>query len=319
MRYGLLICLLGSTVFAQSAYKAPRTPWGVPELGGYYLKSQLSTPLERPVNLGAKEFYTEAEQVAREAALAARPPAPPKVEGTAQDAHYDFEQFGLDSATYGQVRNLHTSLIVGPTGRLPATIPAAAKRIADAAAARRGHEFDGVENRSLGERCIIYGDEGPPLMPGGYNPNLQIFQGPNQVIIRNEMMGGARIIRTDGSPHLDAGVSQWYGDSIGHWEGDTLVADTTNFGDLPPLGRGTGRSLHVTERFTRISDKLIRYQFTVSDPTVWEQSWSGEFNIQKIDGPIFEYACPEGNYGLPNIISGARAAEREAAANAARK
>jgi hypothetical protein len=314
MRYGLLICLLGSTMFAQSAYKAPRTPWGVPDLGGYYLNKQ-SAPLERPQNLGAKEFYTETELAEREAAAAARPPAPPKVQGTAEDAHYDFEQFGLDTATSGSVRSLRTSQIVGPVGRIPPTIPAAAKRIADAAAARRGHEFDGVEYRSLGERCIMYASEGPPLLSGGYNPNLQIFQGPNQVIIRVEMMGGARIIRTDGSPHPDASVRQWYGDSIGHWEGDTLVADTTNFTDQPPLGRGTTRNLHVVERFTPISKDLIKYEFTVSDPSTWEQSWSAEYNIQKIEGPIFEYACAEGNYGLPNILSGARAAEREAAAN----
>jgi len=314
MRYGLLICLLAPAVFAQSPYKAPKTPWGVPDLGGYYLNKQ-SPPLERPANLGAKEFYTPEEVAAREAALAARPPAPEPAEaGAGAPVHYDFDQFGLDAGTSGTVRSNRTSIIVGPSGRLPATLPETAKRLADQRAAARGHEFDSVQNRSMGERCIYYGSEGPPLMSGGYNPNLQIFQGPKEVIIRNEMMGGARIIRTDGSPHLDASVRQWYGDSIGHWEGDTLVTDTTNFTDQPPLGRGTGKSLHVTERFTRTSPTMIKYEFTVTDPTVWEQSWSGEYSIQKIDGPIYEYGCQEGNYGLPNILSGARAAEREVAA-----
>jgi len=317
MRYGLSICLLGLTAFGQSAYKAPRTPWGVPDLTGYYLNKQ-ATPVERPLNLGAKEFYTEQEFAAREAAAAARAAAPPAPagQGTTADVHYDNEQFGLDTATSGTVRNLRTSVIVGPTGRIPPTIPAATKRNADAAAARRGHEFDGPENRSMTERCIYFTTEGPPMLPPrGYNPYMQIFQGPNEVIIRNEMMGGARVIRTDGSPHIDANIRQFYGDTIGHWEGETLVADTTNFNDQPVLAMGTTRNLHVTERFTRISDKLVKYEFTVSDPTVWEESWSGEYPIQVIDGQTFEFACPEGNYGMRNVLSGARAAEREAAAN----
>ena len=314
MRYGLLICLLAPAVFAQSSYKAPKTPWGVPDLGGYYLNKQ-APPLERPANLGAKEFYTPEEVAARDAALAARPPAPEPAEaGAGAPVHYDFSQFGLDADTSGTVKSSRTSIIVGPTGRIPAMLPEATKRQADQRAAARGHEFDGPENRSFGERCIMYASEGPPLMSGGYNPNLQIFQGAKEVIIRNEMMGGARIIRTDGSPHLDASVRQWYGDSIGHWEGDTLVADTTNFTDQPPLGRGASKNLHVTERFTRTSKDMIKYEFTVSDPSTWEQSWSGEYFIQKIDGPIYEYACQEGNYGMPNILSGQRAVEREALA-----
>ena len=309
MRYGLLICLLAPAVFGQAAYKAPRTPWGVPDLTGYFLNKQ-SPPLERPANLGAKEFYTDAEVAEITKAALARQAA-----GVDNDpgVHYDFDQFGLDAGTSGTVKSNRTSIIVGPTGRLPATLPDAAKRIADQRNAARGHEFDSVQNRSMGERCILYGSEGPPMMSGGYNPNLQIFEGPNQVVIRNEMMGGARIIRTDGSPHLDASVRQWYGDTIGHWEGDTLVTDTTNFTDQPPVGRGAGQNLHVTERFTPISKDMIKYEFTVSDPTVWEKSWSGEYSIQRIEGPIYEYACQEGNYGLPNILSGARATEREIA------
>lgn len=309
MRYTLLV-LIASVAFGQSAYKAPRTPWGVPELSGYYLNKS-DVPLERPQDLGAKEFYTDAELPAIRKAAADRAAAADERD---PGVHYDFDQFGLSTSTTGTVPFNRTSLIVGASGRLPAMLPDAAKRQADQRAAARGHEFDSVQNRSLGERCIMYGSEGPPLMSGGYNPNLQIFQGPNEVIIRNEMMGGARIIRTDGSPHLDASVRQWYGDSIGHWEGDTLVTDTTNFTDQPPVGRGASRNVHVTERFTRTSNDIIMYQFTVSDPSTWEKSWSGEYPIQKIEGPIYEYGCQEGNYGLANIITGARATEREAAA-----
>jgi hypothetical protein len=305
-----LIALAGAAL-GQGAYKAPRTVWGTPDLQGFYI-NRSSTPLERPQALGTKEFYTEAEMVEREKAAAARPETQTEP-GTAADAHYDMSQFGLDAKTTGMVRNTRTSLIIGPTGRIPAMVPEAVKRTADARAAAAGHEYDGPENRGMAERCILWNFEGPPLMPGGYNPNLRIFQTQNTVVIQHEMMGGARIIRTDGSGHIPASIRQWYGDSIGHWEGDTLVVDTTNFTDQPPLGRGSTRDLHVTERFTRIGDGTIQYGFTVSDPNTWKDSWSGEYPLQKFAGPIYEYACQEGNYGMPNILSGARAAERAAA------
>jgi hypothetical protein len=314
MRYRFLaaattLAALLTTASGQSPYKAPRTPWGTPDLQGYYL-NRTTTPLERPQALGSKEFYTPQEIAAIQAA--ARPAAETEP-GTPADAHYNMEQFGLDTATTGLVTNLRTSLIVGPTGRIPAMTAAATKRTDDARNAARGHEMDGPESRGMAERCILWNFEGPPLMPGGYNPNLQIFQGATEVVIRNEMMGGARIVHTDGRPHLNPAIRQWYGDSIGHWEGETLVVDSTNFTDQPALGRGATRNLHVVERFTRAAEGVIKYEFTVSDPSTWEQSWSGEYSIQKIKGPIFEYGCQEGNYGMPNILSGARAAEREAA------
>jgi hypothetical protein len=308
MRSTLLAFLITGAAFGQAAYKAPRTIWGTPDLQGFYI-NRTATPVERPVALGTKEFYTEAEMAEREKAAAARPAAQ-TVAGTAEDAHYDMQQFGLDGGTSGMVRNTRTSLIIGPTGRVPAYIPEAAKRVADAAAARVGHEYDGPESRGTAERCLYWTFEGPPLMPGGYNPNLQIFQGPGQVVIRHEMMGDARIIRTDGSGHIDSRIRQYHGDSIGHWEGETLVVDSTNFNDLPPIGRGATRDLHVVERFTRVSEDTIQYEFTVSDPNTWKDSWSASYPIKKFAGPIFEYGCQEGNYGMPNILSGARAAEK---------
>lgn len=307
MRSTFLALLITGAAFGQAAYKAPRTIWGTPDLQGFYI-NRTSTPVERPVNLGAKEWYTEEEMQAREKAAAARTPAQTQA-GTAEDAHYDMQQFGLDGGTSGMVRNLRTSLIVGKTGRVPANTPEGAKRIADAAKARAGHEYDGPEMRGVAERCLYWTFEGPPLMPGGYNPNLMIFQGPNEVIIRHEMMGDARIIRTDGSGHIDSKIRQYHGDSIGHWEGETLVVETTNFNDLPPIARGATRDLKVTERFTRTAENLIQYEFTVTDPNTWVEPWSGSYPIKKFDGPIYEYACQEGNYGMPNILSGARAAE----------
>ena len=152
------------------------------------------------------------------------------------------------------------------------------------------------------------------MTPGGYNGNLQIAQGPGYVAIMQEMIHDVRIIPTDNRKHLDPSVKQYFGDSVGHWEGDTLVVDTTNFNDRPPLGRNTGEQLHVVERFTRTAADTVMYQFTVTDPTVWEQSWSAEFPLGRMKGQIYEYACQEGNYGMRNILSGARAAEKEAAA-----
>jgi hypothetical protein len=307
-----LVALPIAPAAAQSSapYKAPRTPDGVPDLQGIYLTTS-ATPLERPQNLGAKEFYTDAEfpeirqqQLARAAAGDERDPG----------VHYDNDQFGLTSTASGTVPFKRTSLVIGPTGRIPPTLPAASARIAAARQEQQLHQWDGPENRGIAERCIYWGFEGPPMMPGGYNGNVQIVQGPGYVALMQEMIHDVRIIPTDGRPHLDPSVKQWFGDSVGHWEGDTLVVDTTNFNDRPPLGRGTGEQLHVVEYFTRVSDDTIMYRFTVTDPTVWETSWSAEFPLGKIKGPIYEYACQEGNYGMYNILSGARQAEREAAA-----
>jgi hypothetical protein len=306
-----IFALVPALAFGQAAYKVPRTQWGTPDLQGFYI-NRTNTPLERPANLGDKEFYTEQELADREKAAAARANAP-TTPGTADDAHYDMQQFGLDSGTTGMVRNLRTSLIIGATGRVPASTPEGAQRLAATRAANAGHEYDGPENRGMAERCILWAAEGPPLMPGGYNPNLHIFQGKDVVVIRHEMMGDPRIIRTDGSGHLPESVRQWHGDSIGHWEGETLVVETTNFNDQPPIARGATRNVKVIERFTKVSADTIRYQFTVSDPAAWKDSWSGDYPIKQFTGPIYEYACQEGNYGMPNILSGARAAERKAA------
>jgi len=153
------------------------------------------------------------------------------------------------------------------------------------------------------------------MLPQGYNANLLIVQGPGYVAIEQEMIHDVRIIPTDQRPHLPANIRSYLGDSRGHWEGNTLVVDTTNFkGPVTFREFEAGQELHVVERFSRTSDDTISYQFTVSDPSTWEKSWSGELPITKVDGQVFEYACQEGNYGMANILSGARATEAEAAA-----
>jgi hypothetical protein len=159
---------------------------------------------------------------------------------------------------------------------------------------------------------------GPPMMPPGYNPAYQIVQSPGYVTILVEMLHETRVISTDGRPHAPAGVRSWLGDPKGHWEGDTLVVETTNFNDKAAF-RGASENAKITERFTRVSDDAIRYEFTVDDPSTWERAWKGEMPFVKINGPVFEHACHEGNYGIRNTLAGARREEQKAAEAAATK
>ena len=171
----------------------------------------------------------------------------------------------------------------------------------------------GPEDLPLAERCILGFNSGPPIVPGPYNNLVQLFQGPGYVVIVNEMVHDARIVPLDGRPHLSSALRSWTGNSRGRWEGATLVVETKNFTDngtatfgLPGL---IDKSTELIERFTRIDDKVLMYRFTVNDPTVWTRAWSAEVPMTKIDGAVMEYACHEGNYGLANILSGARAVE----------
>jgi hypothetical protein len=292
----------------------PKTADGQPDLQGVW-SNALSTPLERPEALGAKEFYTPEELAAREgrAAQGGRGGARAAEPGTVGDVHYDVSQFGLDRAHSKQATSMRTSLIVGPEGKVPPLLPEAQKRAADRAALNRGHQFDGPENRGLSERCITWPNEGPPMLSPGYNSNLQIVQGAGYVAIMQEMIHDVRVIPLDNRPHLPSSVHQWFGDSRGHWEGNTLVVDTTNFTDRFPF-HGSSDKLHVVERFTRTAEDTITYQFTVNDPTTWDKPWTAEIPWVKNDALVFEYACQEGNYGMANVLSGARATEKEAAA-----
>jgi len=311
----------------KGTWTPPRTPDGQPDLQGVWTNTSV-TPLQRPKELAAKEFYTEAElaeaQKRQRERLAqdfveGEPPANHSgVPGApAEYVHYDHAQFGLDWLQ-GKVNwNRRTSLIVGEAGTIPPLTPEAQKRLAARAAKEKGHEFDGPQNRPLGSRCVARDNVGPPLLPTRYNSNLQIIQGPGYVAIEAEEIHDVRIIRLDGRPHLPKNVHQWMGDSIGHWEGNTLLVDTTNFTDLSPFPGA--QNLHVTERITRTGQDTILYQFTVEDPGMWTRPWSGEVPVNKIPGPLWEYACHEGNYGLENTLRGARVAEAEAAAKKAPK
>jgi hypothetical protein len=312
---------------AKAAWTPPRTPDGQPDLEGVWTNNSV-TPLQRPKELAGKEFYTDEELAAiqkRERERLNRdydegegePPANHSgVEGAPlENVHYDHAQFGLDWLQTRVAWNRRTSLIVGPEGSIPPLTPEARKRLAEIAAKEKGHEFDGPENRPLAARCIARPTAGPPLLPTRYNSNLQIVQGRGYVAIETEEIHDARIIPVDGRAHLPKSIRQWMGDSVGHWEGNTLVIDTTNFTDQNPFPGA--QNLHVIERLTRADEDTILYQFTVEDAGMWIKPWSGEVPIKKISGSIYEYACHEGNYGLANTLRGARVAEAEAAANGA--
>jgi hypothetical protein len=316
----LAMIALAPSVGAQSArkYTAPRTPDGQPDLQGYWTNASY-TPLERPAELGLKEFYTEEEARAVEQARRLREANQP-----ANDIHYDDALWQTENYSKS-LSNRRTSIVFDPpNGRLPPLTAAGEKRALEVAeAARRRTAAASAQDRSLAERCISWGAEGPPMIGSTYNANLQIIQTPQAILIYSEMVHGARVVWIDGRTHLPASIRQLGGDSIGRWEGETLVVDSSNFTDLtnfrgPPATTRqdifSSRDLHVVERFTRIDPETILYRFTVEDPTTWVQPWSGELLMRRFEGPLYEYACHEGNYGLANILAGARAEEARAAA-----
>ena len=301
---------------ASKSWTPPRIADGHPDLQGFWTNATL-IPLERPVALGNKEFYTEAEAAAIDQQRIKRENSQAET-----DIHYDNVIWQRER--FSKVTSRRTSLIFDPPdGRIPPLSPAGQKRaIEEKEFQRRRDLAESADNRSLGERCISWGNEGPPMLGSTYNANLQIVETPAVVAIHHEIIHGVRIVPLDGRPHLPQEVRQLGGDSRGHWEGDTLVVDSTNFTDQtnfrPPPATGrqdifSGRDLHVVERFTLTDPDTIVYRFTVEDPSTWTKPWSGELLMRRIEGPIFEYACHEGNYGLANILSAARANEKAAA------
>jgi len=299
---------------AGKAWTPPRTPDGKPDLQGIWTDNTL-TPLERPKKLGAKEFYTNDEfadlsrrvrqgEVVEEADLGAAAP---------QAVRYDLEVYGFDRTKLRFASTKRTSLIVGPEGVVPSMLPQARERNAERAAKSRGHEFDSHENRPLSERCLLLNQERIPMTPGANEGNLlQIVQGPGYVTLLHEIDHSTRVIPTDGRPHIPQNIRQWQGDSVGHWEGKTLVVDTTNFTNLTAY-RGSGEKLHLVERFTRTADATMIYQFTVEDPATWAKPWTAEVPWTRTKGPVYEYACHEGNTMISTILRGARVAEEETA------
>lgn len=296
---------------AAKNWNPPRTPDNRPDLQGIWTNSTV-TPLERPRELGAKEFFTQAEASEYERQARERTDGDRRDSNADADLTTGYNDFWWDRGTK-VVSTRRTSLIVDPPdGRIPPLTAEAQKKAADRAEARRLHPADGPEDRSLADRCIVRGNSGPPMLPAGYNNNYQIVQTPQHIVILMEMIHDARVIPLDGRPHLPANVAQWLGDSRGRWEGDTLVVETTNFTGKTNF-RGSGENLRVVERFTRVDESTLLYRFTVDDPQSFTKPWSGEIPMKKAPGPIFEYACHEGNLSMANILSAARAEEKAAA------
>ena len=299
-------------------WTTPRTPDGQPDLQGFWTNTTY-VPLERPKNV-TKEFYTKeeaAEMIKRAAATEAEQTEP----GTVADVHYDFTQFGLDRSQGALAPNLRTSLIVDPPdGRIPPMTAEGQKRAAARAEERRrmGGPYDAAQNQPLSVRCIIMDRVGPPMLAGAYNNNYQIVQTPGYVMILAEMLHDVRIIPLDRRPHLPPNVRQWTGSYRGHWEGETLVVETKNFNGKNPF-QGASENMRLVERFTRVDENTIRYQFTIDDPSTWARPWSAEVPWAKTIGPLFEHACHEGNFGLYNILAGARVEEKRAAEGAVSK
>jgi len=297
----LTVFLLAVHLFAQANWKAPRTPDGKPDLQGTWTNGY-ATPLERPRELGTRAFYTAEEVAAFEKGVKERP-------GGAADPVADPEIW-WERGTRA-VSSMRTSMVIDPPdGRIPPLTPRAQKAMADARAETRKHPDSGPEDRSLMERCIVSPVGGPvPMLPGPYNNNYQIVQTANYAIIVVEMIHDVRVIPLDGSPHLNSSVRQWLGDSRGHWEGDTLVVDTTNFTDRTRF-RGSDENLHVIERFTRVAPDTLRYQFTIDDPTAFTKPWTAEIPMGRSQGPAYEFACHEGNRAMENMLNTARLAEK---------
>ena len=297
---------------------APRTPDGKPDLQGIWSNATV-TPLERPKGLGAKEFYTD-EEFAKLASRVRQGDFGEEAElGAARDnpLRYDISIYGgFDASKASFASNKRTSLIVGPEGKVPPMLPEARKRNADRAALNKEHEFDSYENRPLSERCILMAQERIPMMPGAGEGNiLQIVQGPGWVALFHEIDHSTRVIPTDGRPHVPQNIRLYQGDSVGHWEGNTLVVDTTNFTNLTNF-RGSSEKLHLVERFTRAAADRMTYQFTVEDPATWDKPWTAEIPWTVTQGPVYEWACHEGNSMISTILNGARVAEKEAAQKA---
>ena len=305
-------------------WTVPRTADGQPDLRGIWANN-VATPLERPVAFEGKDVLTDEELAELEQRSAEVLDGGDAIFGdglvaAALGEDSPFLSFDETTGNYGQVwlveRDIdnRTSLITHPAnGRLPALASAAAERLAELAGHVAAHPADSWEDRLLSERCVTFG---MPNLFAGYNSYYQIFQTTDHVVILHELIHDARIIPLTDAPPLDDDIRLWHGDARGHWEGDTLVVETRNFSnksDTPVLAlkglRGVNAEMHVVERFTRVGSDRLQYEVTITNPAIWESSWTAMIPFSRSTDPLFEYACHEGNYGMEGILAGHRADE----------
>jgi hypothetical protein len=313
--YILAAAFTASLISFAQGQAVQRTANGHPDFSGTWNNASL-TALQRPSELGAKQFFTEQEAAQFEKA---------KLQDVNRDRRDGSNQADLDRA-YNEAffdrgtkvsRTMRTSLIVEPAdGKVPPLLPEARKKWAQIQAEFTAHPADGPEDRPLPDRCLMFSQAGPPMLPGNYNDNYLIVQNNDTIVIKAEMGDITRIIPLSGRAHLPSYMRSWSGDSVGHWEGETLVVDTTNFRTSLRSRFGviydgmTDENLHVTERFTRDGTGMIRYRATVDDPTVYTAPWTVEIAMNKAEARLFEYACHEGNYGMTGVLGGYRAQEK---------
>ena len=283
--------------FETGDWDPPRTAAGHPDLQGVWDFRTL-TPLQRPRELAGRDVLTDAEAAAYE--REARADRENRAGGVSARSLLDRGE--------NLTADRRTSLIVDPpTGRIPRLTSDAYRRASDRAAALR-RPARGPEDRNLVERCLVGLNAGPPMNPGVYNNNVQLFQTDDYVALLTEMIHDVRIIPLDDRPRLPEDMRLWKGDSRGSWEGNTLVVETTNFNDRARF-RGSSANMHLVERFTRVGADTLLYQYTIDDAASFVRPWSVEVPMSTAEGPMFEYACHEGNYGLANMLSAARAEE----------
>tara|TARA_B110000438_G_scaffold110249_1_gene108151 strand:- start:2449 stop:3417 length:969 start_codon:yes stop_codon:yes gene_type:complete len=301
-------CLLTALVAAADAYQAPRTEWGKPDLQGVWNFSS-NVPMQRPTRYGERQFLTDQEiedVLARRAEADANSDSALPIEGV--DASYN--DFWIENAGIGDT--LRTSHIIYPTdGQLPDLAEGAVTRLRRAGSAT----INGPEDRGLSERCLVGFNAGPPFVPSLYNNNVQIIQNEDHVVLMTEMINDARIApvfdSSDAQPMLDEKLRLWSGDSHAYWDGDTLVVVTNNFNGLTRSFGRAGTSLHkvLTERLTRVGPYTVDYEFTIDDPATFSDKLTAIVSMTKVAGLLYEYACHEGNYGMVNILRGARVQE----------
>jgi hypothetical protein len=312
----------------RSAWTVPRTPDGRPDLHGYWTNLSF-TPMERPAKYQGREFLTgkEMEEVYKAGLQVTYEGTPAEgIEGFGElynptSVDYDVNTYALSPWQNGIRPNRRSSLVVDPPdGRIPPLTAEAKARPGQ----RRGfsyveddHHGGGIVHADVpwdlgtNTTCISM-NSGPPILPAEYNSNLLIVQSLGYVAIEREVGSEVRIIPIDSGPHVSANIHQWHGDARGHWEGDTLVVENTNFRPESAFRNANPGTLKITERFTRIDKDTIEYKFTIDDPTTWAKPWSAVIPMSHVNGPIFEYACSEDNNDAVNILAGARAAEKAA-------
>ncbi len=321
--FGALVIVgaLGSLAVSAQHSTAPRTSWGDPDLQGTWTsEAELSVPFERPAAFGTRQVLTDQEFADREA----------RIQGQLRSDNSDFDLETADRSTAGQVgsatsppphwleRRLtsrRTSIVIDPPdGRVPPATPEARRRLASLPrGSGGGGPFNGPEDLATWDRCITRGLP-TVVFPTVYNANVRIVQSPGYVAISYEMIHDTRVIALDPAqgeprPHLSSAIRQYFGDSRARWEGTTLVVGVTNFTDKTNY-RGSGATLHLVERFTRVDDNTLRYEVTADDPHTWAKPWTAALDLKSQAQGMFEYACHEGNYAMRNILAAARAGER---------